>query len=134
MRESRHAFSVAFHRSICLSAATRNGVFYMRILLFPHPIAPLPRSPLSRPPHPRQSGRYLLGTFNLDMFATTLARFSTDSCASKGFCLDISTCCRVSHLLVDLGWVDFDLGVPPSWPAAQPLLPNSHQARQTVER
>ena len=37
---------------------------------------------------------------------------------------------RVSHLLVDLGWVDSDLGVPPSGPAAQPLLPNSHQPRQ----
>ena len=37
---------------------------------------------------------------------------------------------RVSHLLMDLGWVDFDLGVPPSLPAAQPLLPNSHQTRQ----
>ena len=24
---------------------------------------------------------------------------------------------RGSHLLVDLGWVDFDLGVPPSCPA-----------------
>ena len=37
---------------------------------------------------------------------------------------------RVSHLLVDLGWVDFDLGVPPSCPTAQPLLPNSHQPRE----
>ena len=37
---------------------------------------------------------------------------------------------RVSHLLVDLGWVYFDLGVPPSCPAAEPLLPNSHQPRQ----
>ena len=37
---------------------------------------------------------------------------------------------RVSLLLVCLGWVDFDLGVPPSCPAAQPLLPNSHQPRQ----
>ena len=36
----------------------------------------------------------------------------------------------VSHLLVDLGWVDFDSGVPPSCPAAEPLLPNSHQPRQ----
>ena len=27
---------------------------------------------------------------------------------------------------VDLGLVDFDLRVPPSGPAAQPLLPNSH--------
>ena len=27
---------------------------------------------------------------------------------------------RVSHLHVDLGCVDFDLGVPPSCPAAQP--------------
>ena len=37
---------------------------------------------------------------------------------------------RVPHLLVDLGWVDFDLGVPPSCPLAQPLLPNSNQPRQ----
>ena len=36
---------------------------------------------------------------------------------------------RVSHLLVDLGWVDFDLGVPPSCSAAQPLLKNFHQPR-----
>ena len=28
------------------------------------------------------------------------------------------------------GWVDFDLGVPPACPAAQPLLPNSNQPRQ----
>ena len=32
----------------------------------------------------------------------------------------------VSHLLVDLDWVDLDLGIPPSCPAAQPLLSNSH--------
>ena len=37
---------------------------------------------------------------------------------------------RVSHMLVDPGWFDFDLGVPPSRPAAQSLLPNSHQDRQ----
>ena len=29
-----------------------------------------------------------------------------------------------------LGWVDFDLDGPPSWPAAQPLLPNFHQPKQ----
>ena len=45
---------------------------------------------------------------------------------------------RVSHLLVDLGWDDFDLGVPPSCQAAQPPLPNYHESspgriRQTVE-
>ena len=28
---------------------------------------------------------------------------------------------RVSHLLMDLGWVDFDLGVPLTCPATQPL-------------
>ena len=38
---------------------------------------------------------------------------------------------RLSHLLMDLGWVDFDLGVPPSCPAAQPLLPNYHQPKQS---
>ena len=37
---------------------------------------------------------------------------------------------RVSHLLVHLGWVDFHLGVPPSFPAAQPFLPNFHQQMQ----
>ena len=36
---------------------------------------------------------------------------------------------RVIHMLVDLGLVDFDLGVPPSCPAAQPLLLNSHQPK-----
>ena len=39
---------------------------------------------------------------------------------------------RLSHLLMDLGWVDFDLGVPPSCPAAQPLLPNYHQPKQSL--
>ena len=37
---------------------------------------------------------------------------------------------RVIHLLMDLGWVDFDLGVPSSCPSAQPLLPNSYQPKQ----
>ena len=37
---------------------------------------------------------------------------------------------RVSHVLVDQGWVDFDLGVPPFCPAPQTHLPNSHQPRQ----
>ena len=35
---------------------------------------------------------------------------------------------RVSHLLVDLGWVDFDLGVPPilpSCPAASAKFPSA---------
>ena len=36
---------------------------------------------------------------------------------------------RVSHLLMDLGWVDFDLGVPLTCPATQPLLPNSHHPK-----
>ena len=29
------------------------------------------------------------------------------------------------HLVMQLGWVDFHLDVPPSCPAAQPFLPNS---------
>ena len=37
---------------------------------------------------------------------------------------------RVSHVLLDLGWVDFYFRVPPSCPTVQPLLPNSHQPRQ----
>ena len=37
---------------------------------------------------------------------------------------------RVSHLLMDLGWVDFDLGVPPSCPTVRPLLPNFPQPKQ----
>ena len=47
------------------------------------------------------------------------------------FCIQhLEDQCRVSQLFVGLGWVDFDLGVPPSCPAAQPLLPNSHQPNQ----
>ena len=38
---------------------------------------------------------------------------------------------RASHVLEELGWVDFDFCVPPSCPAAQPLLPNSHQPKQS---
>ena len=38
---------------------------------------------------------------------------------------------RVSHLVIDLGLVDLDLSVPPFCPAARPLLPNSHQLRQS---
>ena len=37
---------------------------------------------------------------------------------------------RVSRLLVELGWFDFDLDFPPPCPAAQQLLPNSHKLRQ----
>ena len=37
---------------------------------------------------------------------------------------------RVSHLVIDLGWVDFDMSFPPFCSAAKPLLPNSHQPRQ----
>ena len=33
---------------------------------------------------------------------------------------------RVSHLLVDLGWVDFDLGAPPPFPAASAKFPFAH--------
>ena len=36
----------------------------------------------------------------------------------------------VFYLLVDLCWVDFDLGAPPSCPAAQLHLPYFHQHRQ----
>ena len=32
--------------------------------------------------------------------------------------------------VVDLGWVDFDFGVPYSCPFVQPLRPNSHKPRQ----
>ena len=39
--------------------------------------------------------------------------------------------CRMSHLLVDLGLVDLDFCAPPPCPAAQPLLPNSHQPKQS---
>ena len=37
-----------------------------------------------------------------------------------------------SQLVVDLGWVDFDLRVPPSGQVAQPPLPNSHQPGQSL--
>ena len=33
---------------------------------------------------------------------------------------------RVTRVVANLGWVDFDLDVPPSRPVAQPILPNSH--------
>ena len=33
--------------------------------------------------------------------------------------------------VVDLGWADFDFCVPPFCPAAQPPLPNYHQAEQS---
>ena len=36
----------------------------------------------------------------------------------------------MTHLLAKLGWVDFVWDVSPSFPAAQQLLPNSHQPRQ----
>ena len=42
----------------------------------------------------------------------------------------VGTMYRVFHLLRDQGWVDFDLGVPPSCPAAQLLLPNSHEPKR----
>ena len=29
-----------------------------------------------------------------------------------------------------LGWVDFELDIPPSCPVVQPVLPNSHQPQQ----
>ena len=35
-----------------------------------------------------------------------------------------------SHVLVNFGLVDFIFDVLPSLPAAQPILPNSHQPRQ----
>ena len=35
---------------------------------------------------------------------------------------------RVSHLLVDLGWVEFDLGITPY----SQLLPSFHQLRQSL--
>ena len=37
---------------------------------------------------------------------------------------------RVNLVVVDLGWVDFDLDVPPFCLAAQPILPNSHLPKQ----
>ena len=33
---------------------------------------------------------------------------------------------RVTLMVAHLGWVAFGLDVPPSCPAAQPVLPNSH--------
>ena len=32
---------------------------------------------------------------------------------------------RVSHLVIDVGLVDFDFSVPPFCPAAKPLLPSA---------
>ena len=34
------------------------------------------------------------------------------------------------HLFLNLGWVDFELGVPPSCPSAKPGLQNYQQPRQ----
>ena len=39
----------------------------------------------------------------------------------------------MSQEVVDLGWVDFGLRVPPSGPAAQPLLPNSLKTELKME-
>ena len=38
---------------------------------------------------------------------------------------------RVSHLVIDVSSVDFDLSVPPFCPTAKPLLPSSHHLRQS---
>ena len=38
---------------------------------------------------------------------------------------------RVSHLLIHLSFVYFDLIVPPSCQAAQPLMPNFNQPKQS---
>ena len=37
---------------------------------------------------------------------------------------------RVCHLLVNPGWVDFEFGVPPSWPAVQPQKAQAELDRQ----
>ena len=44
--------------------------------------------------------------------------------------IELELLSRVIHLLRDLGRVEFDSDVPPYCPAAQPLLPNSHQPKQ----
>ena len=45
-------------------------------------------------------------------------------------CIYLSTS-RVTHLLANFGWVDFDFGdVPPSCSSVQQVLPLSHQPRQ----
>ena len=45
---------------------------------------------------------------------------------------DTSQNYRASQVVVDLGWVDFDLRVPPSGPAAQQHLPNTHQPGKSL--
>ena len=37
----------------------------------------------------------------------------------------------VPHLVVDLGWINFDLSVPPTHPTAKLLLSNYHQLRKS---
>ena len=37
---------------------------------------------------------------------------------------------RVTLVVADLGWVDFDSDIPSSSPAAQPVLPNPHWPQQ----
>ena len=43
---------------------------------------------------------------------------------------NLQTQYRVTLVVVDLGWVDFDSDVPSSCPAAQPVLPNPHWPKQ----
>ena len=56
------------------------------------------------------------------------ARFPTQG----GLQTEILPINRAFHVLVDLGWIDFDFFVPPSCPATQPLLPKSHQPKQSL--
>ena len=36
----------------------------------------------------------------------------------------------VGQVIVELGWVDFDLDVPSSYPTPEPILPISHMPMQ----
>ena len=55
----------------------------------------------------------------------SLIGFPRVDVSSSGFCRAY----RLGLVVMDLGWVDFELYVPPCCPAAQPIQPNSHLAK-----
>ena len=52
------------------------------------------------------------------------------ACRKKWMVPQSATEYRVTLVVADLGWVDFDSDVPSSCPAAQPVLPNPHWPQQ----
>ena len=68
-------------------------------------------------------------SLGIDHFLLLVRGIQGDQSDNGGFALSfvdyntIVSLYRVYHVLVDLGWVDFDLGVPPSFPAASAKVP-----------